>query len=129
MGRDDGLDKKMIPITEMMPMKLSFPVTNPLIIIQILKMTRNEKIISDNTYLGQTNKSTDVIKTNIVSDIKTGRTSRSKRLFIIKSCDNNNKERLKIKKAVCHSASKITFINEIISTGVVQKNDGAIKVF
>ena len=84
-----------------------------------MNVTKNEKIISVKTYLGQVSKSIDKVKKSIANDITNGRTFSNKRLF-----ENNIKEkktiiRLKIIKVFCHSVPNNNFDSAIKITGNV----------
>ena len=84
-----------------------------------MNVTRNEKTISDKTYLGQVSKSIDKVKKSIANDITNGLTFSSKRLL-----ENNIKEkktiiRLKIIKVFCHSVPNNIFNSAIKRTGNV----------
>ena len=80
-------------------------------------------------YLGQSNKSGDATRINMVIDIKTGLTPIIKRLFDTITRENSTRERFITKKACCHPFPKKTFNSATTATGTVQKNDGVKKVF
>ena len=84
-----------------------------------MNVTRNEKIISVKTYLGQVSKSIDKVKKSTESDITNGRTFSNKRLL-----ENNIKEKktiikLKIMKVLCHPVPNNNFDSAIKRTGNV----------
>ena len=84
-----------------------------------MNVTKNEKIISVKTYLGQVSKSIDKVKKSTPNDITIGRTFSSKRLL-----ENNIKEkktviRLKIIKVFCQYVPNNNFDTAITRTGSV----------
>jgi hypothetical protein len=84
-----------------------------------MNVTRNEKIISVKTYLGQVSKSIDKVKKSIANDITNGRTFKSNRLLENNIKEKKTKIRLKIIKVFCHSVTNNNFDNAIKRTGKV----------
>ena len=85
----------------------------------MISITRNEKIVSVKTYLGQWSRSID--KTNIGKDkeIINGLTFKSKRILEKITKENKIKIRLTVIKANCQPSPKKYFSNEIKITGTV----------
>jgi hypothetical protein len=75
--------------------------------------------MSESTYLGQINRSTDITRIGIVSDITIGLTFKIKRLFVKIIKDKNNSSRFNIKKAFCHSLPKKNLNIAIKIIGIV----------
>ena len=72
--------------------------------------------------LGQISISTEIRITGKAKDIKTGLTLISKRHFTKIISEKNTNDKLNIKKANCHSLTKITLHKAINNTGTEKKN-------
>ena len=70
-------------------------------------------------YLGQSSKSGEATRINMVIDIKTGLTPIIKRVFETITIENSTRERFRAKKAYCHPFPKKTFKSETTIIGTV----------
>tara|TARA_B110000238_G_C15963266_1_gene368392 strand:- start:529 stop:777 length:249 start_codon:yes stop_codon:yes gene_type:complete len=78
--------------------------------------------MSESMNLGHVNISTDITITGKVRDIKIGLTLISKRHFTKIIRVKNTNDKFNIKKANCHSLTKITLHKAINNTGTEKKN-------
>ena len=78
--------------------------------------------MSESMNLGQINISTEIRITSNVKDIKTGLTLISKRHFTKIISEKNTNDKLNIKKANCHSLTKITLHKAVNNTGTEKNN-------
>ena len=78
--------------------------------------------MSESMNLGQINISTEIRITGNVKDIKTSLTFISKRHFTKRIRQKNTSDKFNIKKANCHSLTKIILHKAINNTGTEKKN-------
>ena len=78
--------------------------------------------MSESMNFGQINISTETTISGSVKDIKNGLTLISKRHFTKIISEKNTNDKLNIKKANCHSLTKITLHKAINNTGTEKKN-------
>ena len=85
--------------------------------------------MSESMNFGHINISTEATISGNVKDIKTGLTLISKRLFTKIIREKNTNDKFNIKKANCHSLTKITLHKAINTTGTEKKNrDGLLDI-
>ena len=85
--------------------------------------------MSESMNFGQINISTETTISGSVKDIKTGLTLISKRHFAKIIREKNTNDKFNIKKANCHSLTKITLHKAINTTGTEKKNrDGLLDI-